>query len=179
MKKLKFTETNKIIVVFMFALLFVNAKAKPTSNDTVIVKTKKYEGVIWGFHYPLNLKMDTLYRWIPTEEDVAFAENLIEKYVLKMRKRKGLINQGGGCPIIHLNLQNYIRQYLGTINEKGQKILEVNFVWKVGIERNFPYWKTHLVIIIDGCSLYWGIKVNLCEKRCYDYYVDVFIDKKK
>ena len=104
------------------------------ANDAIYVKTDDYEGVIFG---PKCLKRllikdgDTIDapRWTPTMQDIENAEKLIRKYVTK-KSMHHLVNQGGGCPIIYQNFDKYVRQYYGIFNKKGQKILEVNFLWR-------------------------------------------------
>jgi hypothetical protein len=165
---------KKIFIVLFLAMLGVHLKANNISNDTIYVFTERYEGIIWEKNYPVNLIRDTAFRWNPTKNDVEQAELLLQNFMdkqAKKAKRKGLVNQGDGCPIIHLNMNKYLRQYIGTVNNKGEKILEINCFWKEYCEK-FPYWKMRLVKVLDGGSYYWSIKVNLSKKKCFDYWVN-------
>lgn len=158
-----------------FNLFSQNRECDSTcTNDAIYIKTNEYEGVILG---PKCLKRllikdgDTIDepRWIPTMQDIENAEKLIRKYVTKKSKHP-LVNQGNGCPIIYQNFDKYVRQYYGTYNKKGQKILEVNFLW-----REYAYeteWKCVRLMIFDGCSFYWDISVNMNKKKCFDYWVN-------
>ncbi|HQD59176.1 MAG TPA: hypothetical protein PLS14_06115, partial [Bacteroidales bacterium] len=118
-----------------FNLFSQNRECDSTcTNDAIYIKTNEYEGVILG---PKCLKRllikdgDTIDapRWTPTMQDIENAEKLIRKYVTKKSKHH-LVNQSDGCPIIYQNFDKYVRQYYGIFNKKGQKILEVNFLWR-------------------------------------------------
>jgi hypothetical protein len=144
------------------------------ANDAIYVKTDDYEGVIFG---PKCLKRllikdgDTIDapRWTPTMQDIENAEKLIRKYVTKKSKHH-LVNQGDGCPIIYQNFDKYVRQYYGIFNKKGQKILEVNFLWRDS--KIIDEWKIKGIKIFDGCSYYWNINVNMKKKKCLNYSVN-------
>lgn len=158
-----------------FNLFSQNRECDSTcTNDAIYIKTNEYEGVILG---PKCLKRllikdgDTIDapRWTPTMQDIENAEKLIRKYVTKKSKHH-LVNQSDGCPIIYQNFDKYVRQYYGIFNKKGQKILEVNFLW-----REYAYeteWKCVRLMIFDGCSFYWDISVNMNKKKCFDYWVN-------
>ena len=163
-----------VLFTFSFNLFSQNKNHDSICEDAIYVKTDDYEGVIFG---PKCLKRllikdgDTIDepRWIPTMQDIENAEKLIRKYVTKKSKHP-LVNQGNGCPIIYQNFDKYVRQYYGTYNKKGQKILEVNFLW-----REYAYeteWKCVRLMIFDGCSFYWEISVNMKKKKCFDYWVN-------
>lgn len=163
-----------LLLIFSYNLFSQNKNSDSICEDAIYVKTDNYEGVIFG---PKCLKRliikdgDTIDepRWIPTMQDIENAEKLIRKYVTKKSKHP-LVNQGNGCPIIYQNFDKYVRQYYGTYNKKGQKILEVNFLW-----REYAYeteWKCVRLMIFDGCSFYWDISVNMNKKKCFDYWVN-------
>jgi hypothetical protein len=96
-------------------------------------------------------------------------EKLIRKYVTKKSKHH-LVNQSDGCPIIYQNFDKYVRQYYGIFNKKGQKILEVNFLWRDS--KFIEEWKIKGITILDGCSYFWHISVNMKKKKCFNYSVN-------
>ena len=148
------------------------------ANDAIYVKTDDYEGVILGpkcFKFQVvdkfgnNMDFDIYdYKWKPTLNDVTIAEKLIKEYVIK-KSKKPLVNQGNGYPIIYQNFDKYIRQYSGVINKKGQKILEVHFIWKDYITKD---WKCGPILMLDGGSYFWHISVNMKKKKCFNYSVN-------
>ena len=140
-------------------------------EGSIYVKTEDYEGVIFGINCPENVIDDKAYRWNPTEEDIAKAEKLIKKYIVRsVEKKHRMLNQIS-TPIVHQNFDKYYRQYLGYIDKRGRKILYVNCFWK-DKENQFPGWKRKYVKVFDGGSYYWQINVNLKKKKCFDYRVN-------
>ena len=140
-------------------------------EGSIYVKTEDYEGVIFGINCPENVIDDKAYRWNPTEEDIAKAEKLIKKYIVRSVEKKHYLPNQSRTPIVHQNLDKYYRQYLGCIDKRGRKILYVNCFWK-DKENKFPGWKRKLIGVCDGGSYYWDIKVNLKKKKCFDYSVN-------
>ena len=158
-----------------FNLFSQNRECDSTcTNDAIYIKTNEYEGVILG---PKCLKRllikygDTIDapRWTPTMQDIEYAEKLMRKYVTKKSKHH-LVNQSDGCPIIYQNFDKYVRQYYGIFNKKGQKILEVNFLWRDS--KFIEEWKIKGITILDGCSYFWHISVNMKKKKCFNYSVN-------
>jgi len=176
MKNLLFFSIS--LLIFSYNLFSQKSNCDSICEDAIYVKTDNYEGVILGpkcFNFQVvdkfgnNMDFDIYdYMWKPTLEDVYIAEKLIKEYVIK-KSKKTLVNQGNGCPIIYQNFNKYIRQYSGRFNKKGQKILEVNFIWKEYIPN---YWKCGPVGIMDGCSYFWDISVNMKKRKCFNYCVN-------
>lgn len=167
-------EKSKIFIVFLFVIHSVYLQANNISNDTVFVSSKKYEGIIFGKNYPLNIIDDKNDRWNPTKKDVEEAERLLRKFVAERAKRK---IQCGECIEIYLNMGKYLRQYVGRIYENGEKILEINCLWKEDI-KNSSKWKTYLINYSSSSHWHWTVKVNLSEKKCFEYCIgEIVYDK--
>ncbi|HOF16284.1 MAG TPA: hypothetical protein PLF32_09005 [Bacteroidales bacterium] len=170
---------NILIVLILFYSIHCNANNvffpqqvhDTICKDAIYIKTDNYEGVIFGKYCPENIIDDKTYRWSPTKEDIEYVEILIKKYIIKQVKKRGLQNQYGDRPIIHLNFDKYIRQYMGYINKRGEKIIDVNCFWK-SYQNKFPYWKRIRIEVMDGGSYYWSIKVNINKKKCFNYMVN-------
>ena len=79
----------------------------------------------------------------------------------------GKANQQGPCPDIEKNLKKYVRQYVGYYDQEGNKIILINMLW--GKEVTYAerlreeYW-----VILDGCSYYWRVKVDLGKEKLFD-----------
>ena len=159
--------------LFFFPAFPLHSQTVPDSlcEGSIYVKTDNYEGVIFGINCPENVIDDKAYRWNPTEEDIAKAEKLIKKYIVRSVEKTHRLPNQYRTPIVHQNLDKYYRQYLGRIDKRGRKILYVNCFWK-DKENKFPDWKRKLIGICDGGSYYWDIKVNLKKKKCFDYSVN-------
>lgn len=152
-------------------LLYAQVADDSLCEGSIYVKTNDYEGVIFCANCPENLKDDKAYRWSPTEEDIALAEKLIKKYIVRSVEKKHYMPNQYSSPIVHQNFDKYYRQYLGLKDKRGRKILYVKCFWK-DRENKFPGWKRKLIGVLDGGSYYWTIKVNLKKKKCFDYRVN-------
>jgi hypothetical protein len=99
-------------------------------------------------------------RFTPTQDDILLAERLLREQLNDLNSDK--INQGLGCPTIHKNLNKFARQYIGFINDEGEKIVWINAVWHTKVPE---YFEEDVVFVLDGCSYYWQIEVNLKTKK--------------
>jgi hypothetical protein len=55
------------------------------------------------------------------------------------------------------------------VNTKGERILWVNFIWhkKVGSQLS-----KEIISVLDGCSNYWEVKINLSTGEVYDLFIN-------
>lgn len=181
MKKILFYIALLNISISIFAQ---NKNCDSICEDAIYVKTDDYEGVILGpkcFNYKSIIRLengDTIpgpplseNMWKPSIKDVEYAEKKIKKYVTKKSKR--MLEGGQGYeryPIIYKNFDKYVRQYYGIYNEKGEKILMVDFLWR---EDAYEIgWKCARIMIADGGSFFWHISVNMKKKKCFNYRIN-------
>ena len=68
-----------------------------------------------------------------------------------------------------LNLNKFKRQYVSTINEKGEKEIWVNFFCN---DWNNDKWKLKIMTVKDGGNCYFNIKVNLTDKTYSDLRIN-------
>lgn len=108
-------------------------------------------------------------RYSPTKEDVLKAEQLVKKQLISLNQP--MLNQGGRCPIIHKNLSKYLRQYIGYIDQNGDRILWINYIRRKEKDQASRLDKD-VVLVLDGCSNYWNVKVNLSRERLYDLRIN-------
>lgn len=149
------------------------------SNE--IIERRNLNGVIFSQAYQNSNYnwSDEIKRFTPTIQDVELFENDLKAKLKKINGKRW--NQVGSCPIIHKNLRNYIRQYLGFINKDGKKYLLINFVWKnsalhesVDSEyyNELGDWKKHWQIWYDGCSHFWNIKYYIDSDTLFDLQIN-------
>jgi hypothetical protein len=142
-------KTIYITILFLLSnLYFVNAQ-----NIAEHFKTRQFEVAIFPESSDEIMQQN---RFTPTKEEIIKAENALKsklKYI-----NNPLINQSSST-IIHKNLKKYKRQYFGYINDKGEKILYINSLWKKNEEEN--KWLNRLIWVSDGGSHYWNIEYNL------------------
>lgn len=138
----------KYIIVLFLSSCFIHAQ-----NVAEHFKTRQCEVAI--FPESSNELMQQN-RFTPTKEEIIKAENAL-KSKLKFINNP-LMNQSSS-PIIHKNLKKYKRQYFGYINEKGEKILYINSLWKKNEKET--KWLQQIIMVSDGGSHYWNIEYNL------------------
>ncbi|MFY8187245.1 MAG: hypothetical protein ACOVLC_04730 [Flavobacterium sp.] len=167
MKKLLF-----IILTLNFGLTF--------SQGIELIESTKFRGAIFPKEYDLNDKVTTIEkRFTPTNEEIVELENQLRIQIKKINKNKP--NQGRHYgPIIHKRLKKYDRQYIGFIDQYGQRVIHVNFIWNGysiwdflnGYEKPDESWKTKWQIWFDGGSQFWNINYIIEKKEFVDFQVN-------
>lgn len=153
---------------------------KPTDYSIIVAKGKTYGTVFLENASCLYCEQfDT--KFSPTVEDISLAEDILKSKIKTINADR--LNQGQGCPVIHKNLNKYRRQYVGHIDTNGDKIIHVNFDWNRystldnirGIYKSeSDSWKKEWKVVFDGCSYYWGVKINLDNEKLFDLSVNGF-----
>jgi hypothetical protein len=150
----------------------------PTNYSTVI-KNREIEGVIFLKNADCFLCLGDRERFSPTLTEIQKAENILKQNI--KAENSQLINQGNNCPVIHKNLMNYKRQYFGYFDENGNKIIYITFYWNKytifdrlkGYEKaENDTWKIEKSMVLDGCSHYWEINVNLDKQELFGLKVN-------
>ena len=147
----------------------MHCNAQKDSN-TQLVRGKCFEGYIFPKTYIGFLPLENVDdRFTPKQEDILKAEEILKKQITALNK--DLLNQTGKCPIVHKKLRKYKRQYVGIINESGEKVVWINLVWKKDKDA-LKKWHDEIIIILDGCSFYWNVKVNLANGKLFDLSIN-------
>ena len=180
---------TKILTILIYGILILNScsvyktkiytgKSENTSYQNTYIKTNNFEGVIFSKDYFTFIGGE---RFTPTMSDIDLIEKILRKEIKEINVNRP--NQIGNCPIIHKKLKKYKRQYFGYFDTNGDRIIFINCFWERGgfyefIDRVFyneppdNKWKTEEVFVLDGCSYYWSIKVNLTTKTLFDFCVN-------
>lgn len=152
---------NKLII-FTFLTLFF-------TSEPIFVNSKDFSGYIFDENHLILITIDNQSkRYTPSKEDIFLAENVIKNKLKCLNN--DLINQGDKCPIIHKKTKKYIRQYVGFINNRNEKIIWINFIWKDKFLDNQI--SKDIIQVMDGCSYYWNIQVNLNTKSLNDLNIN-------
>ncbi len=175
-----------IIVILVVATIISSCAADAilfkVDDSKIGVKHRRANGTIFNNTYPFSnffvSDADSTKRWTPSKRHIELAEKILKEQIKKLNKNR--INQMENCPVIHRHLYAYFRQYVGIINDRGQRIIHINFYWnKYGlIDRIKGYHDLRLdfdsdyAIVMDGCSYYWQINVNLDEKKLSDLMIN-------
>lgn len=169
------TQKNFLVCLLIVLICSCNSlyyHAEIIDSNAEIIKKGKIESVIFSKDADCFLCNLGIARFTPTIQEINEAEEILIKNIKSANNP--MYNQGDGCPIIPKNLKNYRRQYYGYIDNAGSKVIYVNFLWaKYSIfDRLKGYhkddseaWKKELVIVLDGCSYYWSIDINLTKQN--------------
>ncbi len=165
----------------LILLLILTATFELPAQNGKVVKGNKYKGAIFASDYQMPYTSDppSELRFTPTPEEVAKLERQLKKEIRSINKNKP--NQGKHYgPVIHRNLNKYVRQYIGIITPKGDRVVCVNFIWNSlnVFERikGYSLWaedfKEEWLVIHDGGSKYWQINYNLNTSEFGNFYVN-------
>ncbi len=158
-----------VLILFLLCIQTVccsQISKKPVEN--IYLKTNKYEGVIFPKNH-LELVGGNK-NWTPNEKDIGKAEIILNESRILV-ENKGL-NRLQGCPVIYKNLKKYKRQYFGYHNQKGEKVIWINFIHIKSIF--LDGWHERLISVNDGCTYYWSIEINLDKGICEKLWINGF-----
>lgn len=104
-------------------------------------------------------------RWKPTDKDYEIVQSVLDNAIasgefnfLKKPIRK--------------NIENfYDRQYIPYINEKGERIIEINAFCDY-YKTNNEDWRNNIVIYLDGGQCFWRIKINIDTQTYFEFMVN-------
>lgn len=143
------------LIVLLFLFMFA-------ANEPQLIKGRGFTGYIFpATHvvYPFNSGSEN--RFTPSNTDIFFIEKVIAANIKSM---------SSFSPEIHKKLHKYTRQYVGFINDKGQRVVWVNFIWsKSGF---IDMINKDILTVSDGGTHYWNIKMNLDTKELYEFHVN-------
>ena len=78
------------------------------------------------------------------------------------------LKQKNGNIFDAINLDSYKRQYVGVINNKGEKEVWVNCFCRQGkID-----WKKEIIMTADGGNCYFNLKINLTTGKYYNLQIN-------
>jgi len=69
---------------------------------------------------------------------------------------------------IDMDKEKYKRQYVAVTNKKGEKEVWINCL----CQTHGDNWKTSLIMVDDGGSCFFNLKINLSKEKCYDLSVN-------
>jgi len=151
----------KIIPLLISLSLILN------ESPSRFIKNKNFEGYVFSDSEKLEFNSEiSNNRFTPTNEEIILTENILKSDLFNLNKDR--LNQVKSCPIIDKNLKKYIRQYLGYY-VNGEKVIWINFLWK---KEKIDNINKKIIIVSDGCSYYWNVKVNISKHKLYDLLIN-------
>ena len=178
---------KKSLIIITALTLLISCRTtietfQTSDANKIGVKSKKFRGTLFTNSYQAHKlfieAVDSLNRFTPTEEDIAFAESILTEQIREANKSR--INQFSKRQHIDKNLNKYFRQYVGFIDKNGDRNIHINFHWDrfTLLDRIKGYWDDRLdytseySIVFDGGSRYWSANVNLTSKKLYGLSVN-------
>ena len=156
---------NTIILLFFSCALWGQTKQQKT-----VAEFYKCRGADCAIFPDTYLDFPLLQnKFIPTHKQVDDAELLLKRKLKNINIDSGYQNQLGG-PVIHKKLRHYKRQYYGYKDSKGHRILLINCVWSK--DEFSEHWLDSYILVNDGGSYYWNIKVDLETGTLFDLEVN-------
>ena len=176
---------KSLIIISVLTLLFscrTSIKTFQTTDTNKIgVKSNNFRGTIFTSSYSNSFFIpasDTLKRFTPTKEDIVLAETILKNQIEKVNASR--MNQFGRRQYIHKNLNKYFRQYVGLINEQGNRVIHINLSWDrftifdriKGFSDSRLDFTSDYSMTLDGGSYYWNVNVDLTAKALYGLSVN-------
>ena len=139
------------------------------SLDSLDFNVIKYDT---SYHYifPKTFKSTDL-----SSKEIMECEKLLRSYIVdyntEATKRFGEMtekfpNQKFNIEAFTIELKEYGRQYMAVLSDKGEKIIYVNCFCD---PTRFKYRDRDLVIVFDGGNCYFNFKVDLKNRKIFDF----------
>lgn len=175
--------TKKISVLFFILIFFLcscrqsdssieykKAKSDSIQFDTskiAIIKLDNQKHLIFENYKPTELTNENILEiekillkcidnYNPTQESY-FKEVSLKHPEYKFERNRFIID-----------LSDYYRQYVASINNKGEKEVWVNCF----CHSLYEDWKKYLIIVEDGGNCFFNLKINLNTRKYYDLMVN-------
>ena len=142
----------------------IDNKTDKTDYKQTQYALKPYQVVL-----PSESKMDWLFgknykAWTPSDNDIEAAEKIL--YTGYGDQKRGTVNR-----LLYRNLEDYNRQFVGAIDENGDKIIWINCFCKKE-EGSFKKWKEEIVHVADGGNCFFNLKANITKNTYTDFIVN-------
>ncbi|MBC8052490.1 MAG: hypothetical protein H7Y13_05460 [Sphingobacteriaceae bacterium] len=154
-----------LVIIFFSANAQKISFSEHRSSFHTYIKGDTFEGVVFSqdFAFPFLSHICGDKRFTPTPADIEAAEKLLINDLKTVNVLK--LNQGGANgPVIHENLNRFVRQYYGYVTETGDRIVYISFLFKghyLPKNKETPNWLKGAVMVLNGGSNYWQIQANL------------------
>lgn len=134
------------------------------------IKGSDFEGVVFSkdFAFPFISDQPADKRFTPSVAQIEAAEKLLTKDLKTLNVAK--LRQGGSFgPVIHENLNKFVRQYYGYINDSGDSVVYISCLTKGNnqVSKQTPNWLKGAVLVLNGGSNYWQIQANLSRSSLF------------
>jgi hypothetical protein len=145
---------RRIALLFISIILFLSG----FTQEAILMKGKGYTGYIFRKeHFVFMTVENQKERFTPSKEDIAYAEILLEESIHNYLKSEKIHTSY----IKQNTLKEYKRQYVGFINNHGDKIIFIKFFKGPSLDSL----SREIVDIFDGGENYWSIEINITQRK--------------
>jgi hypothetical protein len=157
---------RQILKIILLGLITTNIQSvfSQTDKRDFVFKWENTQDNSW-------ISIDsTLQKFTPTVEEIKLAKETSIDFIdsLELTREPNLVKQYG--KILRYRHQSYLRQYLGYIDDRGNKIVLINACCTAAGEKEDM--EHNWIFVLDGGSCFFQIKVNLRTKKCFDFFVN-------
>lgn len=151
--------TYQAYLIFVLLIITNSRNGYSQSSDVVCVKAIRYSGYI--FPESQDYFIPTVFdqkRWNPTKNDIKQTEKVIREYVKENALNKEL-----------KWLRLYKRQYVGYVNNSGERLIWVNFICCWRFRKSM---KKDTSLSLDGGNCFWSLDVNLDKQEIFGLIIN-------
>ena len=157
------------IVMAFPAMSQKRPEQQPSAKYASIVVGSNYEGVAFNEDFETDVTVENeAGRFTLTSAEIDTVEKLMKKKIAKLNHTHN--HQASmECQLIDEHLEKYKRQYIGFVNEDGDKVVWVNFLHDNRFDKLLLY---EIPNITGGCNNFFSVKVNIDHRRVYGLEVN-------
>lgn len=153
----------KIWILILLLIIPILGFSQTDKNDFVF-EWQNNNSALW-------ISIDsTLEKFTPTIEEIGLAKELSKNHIdsLEQNRDSKIVKQYG--KLLKFNNTDYYRQYVGFIDNKGNRIIFINAVCKAYGQKSDL--TKNWIFVLDGGSCFYQIKIDLTNKKCFDFSVN-------
>ncbi len=152
---------NLILMLTLLSLSF--SGFAQTDKKDIIFDWKAHKENLW-------ISIDTTHQlFTPSIDEIVLAKKLSIQHIDSLEQIRKNKNSDLG-KILRFNHSDYYRQYIGYIDNKGNRVIFINAICSASGDRNDlkkTWW-----FVLDGGSCYYQIRIDLKGKKCFDFAVN-------
>ena len=158
-----------LMLITLTAYGLKRPQQQPSEKYATVVAGSNYEGFAFNEDFETDVTVENqVGRFTLSSADIDTVEKLMKKKIAKLNHTHN--HQASmECQLIDEHLEKYKRQYIGFINDEGDKVVWVNFIRDRRFDKLLLY---EIPNIIGGCSNFFSVKVNIDHRIVYGLEVN-------
>ncbi len=144
---------------FIFFLCASAYSQKIADANAKLYATKNFTGAIFPASY-IEYAIGSQDRFTPEQSDINKAEQALRLNIKTISEP---------APAIAKNLPKFYRQYLGYVNQYGERMILINCFQPNDLL--LKKWLDHFIIVEDNPKGFWNVEYNLEKNMFSNFYV--------